>query len=74
MTDMKDEPMIAVGWSNQGNIRIQSANHTPMLEIRFFNTNPLTRLEKLSMLYELIQMMLNTAELTEEPVIEQENN
>ena len=68
------DPMIAVGWSNQGNIRIQSANHTPMLEIRFFNTNPLTRLEKLSMLYELLQMMLNTPELTEEPVIEQEKN
>jgi len=68
-------PVLTIGWTVRGDLRIDDiVEDQPIIEVKFYNTRPITRLEKLDILLELIGIAMNTVELTTEPVIEAEKN
>ena len=61
-------PVLTIGWTVRGDLRVDDiAEDQPIIEVKFFNTRHITRLEKLELLLELVRIATNTVELTTEP-------
>jgi hypothetical protein len=68
------QSVITIGWTVRGDLRVDDiVEDQPIIEVKFYNTRPITRLAKLELLLELVGIATNTVELTEEPIMEVNN-